>query len=84
MPTIPAQTLINLLVRLGRLDEAIGVAAGLSRGPARLGLFCPGAAQLCQRAGDPKRLAEIARDRRDPVNYTAALLMLAPGASTAK
>jgi hypothetical protein len=75
-PAVPAQTLVNLLVRLGRLDEAIEVSSQYLAGLPDAALFCPGVAQLCQRAGDPKRLLDIARDRRDLVNYTAALLSL--------
>jgi hypothetical protein len=78
--SVPAQTLVNLLVRLGRLDEAIEVSSQYLSGLPDAALFCPSAAQLCQRAGDPKRLADIARDRRDLVNYTAALLWLESGA----
>ena len=88
-PAVPAQTLVNLLVRLGRLDGAIEVSSQYLAGLPDAALFCPGIAQLCQRAGDPERLAEIARDRRDLVNYTAALLSLAsrdaaPGSETAR
>jgi len=72
---LPAQTLVNLLVRLGRLDTALDVASEHLAGLPDSALFCPGVAQLCQRAGDPLRLAAIARDHRDLVNYTAALLM---------
>ncbi len=75
-PAVPAQTLVNLLVRLGRLDEAIEVSSQYLSGLPDSALFCPSAAQLCQRAGDPKRLLDIARDRRDLVNYTAALMMM--------
>jgi hypothetical protein len=78
--SVPAQTLVNLLVRLGRLDEAIEISSQYLSGLPDAALFCPSAAQLCQRAGDPKRLAGIARDRRDLVNYTAALLWLESGA----
>ena len=75
-PAVPAQTLVNLLVRLGRLEEAIDVSSQYLSGLPDSALFCPSVAQLCQRAADPKRLAEIARGRRDLVNYTAALLSL--------
>jgi hypothetical protein len=74
--TIPAQTLVNLLVRLGRIDEAIGVAAAWLADLPDSALFCPGVAQLCHRAGDPARLAAIARDHRDLVHYTAARLLM--------
>jgi hypothetical protein len=74
--TVPAQTLVNLLVRLGRLDEAIGVASESIAGLPDAALFCPGVAQLCHRAGNPERLAAIARDHGDLVNYTAARLWM--------
>ncbi|HZW31251.1 MAG TPA: hypothetical protein VFF52_11120 [Isosphaeraceae bacterium] len=81
--TIPAQTLVNLLVRLGRLEEAIGVASDWLAGLPDSALFCPGVAQLCQRAGNPQRLAAVARDHGDLVNYTAArLVMVATPASS--
>ncbi len=72
---VPAQTLVNLLVRLGRLDAALDVASEYLAGLPDSALFCPGVAQLCQRTGDPLRLAAIAREHHDLVNYTAALLM---------
>jgi hypothetical protein len=70
----PAQVLVGLLVRLERLDAAIDVAAEhLSEIPESV-LACPSVAQLCQRAGQPHRLARIAREHGDLVNYTAAIL----------
>lgn len=70
----PAQVLVNLLVRLGRLDQAIEVAAKHLAGFPDSSLNCPGVAQLCQRAGQPDRLAAIARGQGDLVNFTAAIL----------
>jgi hypothetical protein len=75
---VPAQTLVTLLLRLGRLGEAIEVASDYLAGLPDSALFCPGVAQLCQRAGDPQRLAAIARDQGDLVNFTAALLQMIP------
>lgn len=69
-----AQVLVGLLVRLGRLDEAIDVAAEHLGGIPESSLFCPGIPQLCQRAGQPDRLARIARDQGDLVQYAAAIL----------
>jgi hypothetical protein len=78
-----AQVLVGLLVKLGRLDEAIDLAAEyLARYPDSA-LSCPGVAQLCQRAGHPGRLARIARDHGDLVNYAAAVLQAGPGGATA-
>src|SRR5262249_13216243 len=62
-----AQVLVGLLVRLDRLDQAIEVAAEHLAGLPESALICPGVAQLCQRAGQPERLAQIARDHGDLV-----------------
>ncbi len=71
---IPAQVLVRLLVRLGRSEEALDVAAEhLARLPDSA-LGCPTIAQLCQSIGRLDRLAEIARGRNDLVNYAAARL----------
>jgi hypothetical protein len=71
---LPAQTLVNLLVKLGRVAEAIDVASEYLGGFPESALACPGVAQLCLSAGQPDRLAAIARERGDLVTYTAALL----------
>ena len=72
--TVPAQRLVILLVRLGRLDEAIEVAAAHLANIPESALICPGPAQLCRRAGRPDRLAQLARDGGDLVNYLTAIL----------
>ncbi len=72
--TLPAQVLVGLLARLDRLDEAIEVASEHLAEIPESALICPGAATLCQRAGRPDRLAQIALDHGNLVNYTAALL----------
>ncbi|MDR3635142.1 MAG: hypothetical protein P4L84_15165 [Isosphaeraceae bacterium] len=69
-----AQVLVGLLVRLNRLDEAIDVAAEHLALLPESALMCPSVAQLCQRAGQPDRLAHIAREHGDLVNYAAAIL----------
>ena len=74
---IEAQVLVNLLVRLGRIEAAIDLAAEHVADFPETSLVCPGVAQLCQRAGRPDRLAEIARARGDLVNYAAARLQAA-------
>lgn len=75
--SLPAQVLVGLLVRLGRLDEAIELAAEHLAGLPESSLICPGVAQLCQRAGQPDRLAAIARNQGDLVNFAAAILQTA-------
>ncbi len=72
--SLPAQTLVNLLFRLGRLDQAIDAAARFLAGVPSSALICPSVAQLCGRAGRFERLAELARSQADLVNYAAAKL----------
>jgi hypothetical protein len=55
-------------------ERGRAVAAEHLAGYPESALFCPGVAQLCQRAGRPDRLAAIAREQGDLVNYTAAIL----------
>jgi hypothetical protein len=76
--TLPAQVLVGLLLRLARLDEAIDVAAEHLAGVPESALGCPSVAQLCQRAGQPARLAGIARAQGDLVRYAAAILQTGP------
>jgi hypothetical protein len=71
---LSAQVLVGLLLRLERLDEAIDAAAEHLAGVPESALGCPSVAQLCQRAGQPARLAAIARAQGDLVRYAAAIL----------
>ena len=73
-----AQVLVGLLVRLGRLDQAIDIAAQYLAGIPEGSLFCPGVSQLCQRSGQLNRLAQIARDQGDLVHYAAAIIQSEP------
>ena len=72
--SIAAQVLVRLLVRLGRTEEAIEVAAEHLAHLPDSALACPSVAQLCQSINRLDRLAEIARGRGDVVNYAAARL----------
>jgi hypothetical protein len=72
--SLPAQTLVNLLAHVGQIDAAIDVAAQHLANVPESALACPSIAQLCERAGQPDRLARIARDQGDLVTFTAALL----------
>jgi hypothetical protein len=78
---ISAQALVNLLVRLDRLGPAIDVAAVHLAGFTEGMLTCPTVAQLCQRAKDPERLARLAREHGDLVNFAAGLLQSQPSRS---
>ncbi|WP_435009648.1 hypothetical protein P12x_000904 [Tundrisphaera lichenicola] len=71
---VAAQVLVRLLVRLGRSEEAVDLAAEHLAHLPDSALTCPSVAQLCQSIGRLDRLAEISRGRGDLVNYAAALL----------
>ena len=62
------------VVDVGQVDAAIDVASDHLAGLPDSALACPSVAKLCQRAGQPERLARIARDQGDVVTFTAALL----------
>ncbi len=70
----PAQVLVRLLVRLGRLDQAVDVAAEHLAGLPESILTCPSLARLCARAGAAEKLAQSARARGDLVEYATALV----------
>jgi hypothetical protein len=80
----PAQILINLLVRLDRYREALEVSLDYLPGAHASEIACPTAQQLCERAGDFDRLAELARERGDVLTYVAARLEAAAPAAAAK
>lgn len=70
---IAAQTLVNLLVRLDRLPEAIDLAEERLAGIPLDRLICPGPLELCERAGDFARLKSIAFKTNNRIAYAAAL-----------
>ncbi len=73
--SMPAQVLVNLLVRVGRLDEAIDESAARLAHLPEQALTCPGLAQLCQQRGRMDRLAEVSRQQGDLVHFLAARLI---------
>jgi hypothetical protein len=70
---IAAQTLVNLLVRLDQLPEAIDLAEERLAGIPLDRLICPGPLELCERAGDFARLQSIALKTNNRIAYAAAL-----------
>ncbi len=77
--TYPAEVLVNLLLRLGRADEALEIAR---RHLARLGdgrLSCPNVVELCQKTGRYDVLAEVAREQGHAVNYVAGIIAAQKG-----
>jgi hypothetical protein len=72
--TYPAQVLVNLLLRLDRPAEALAVARKYLAGADNRQLSCPSIVDLCQKVGDYRTLAELAREQGDPVHFLAGLL----------
>lgn len=69
---IAAYTLVDLLTRLGRDDEAVELAAKyLSNSAEEFGLSLPA---LCEKAGRLDVLRELAREKGDLVTFASALL----------
>jgi hypothetical protein len=71
--TFPAEVYVNILLKIGRKDEALAVAKKYLAGENRQ-LSCPGVYELCQQAGDFTGLAEAAKSRGDGVNFLAGLI----------
>jgi hypothetical protein len=71
--TYPAEVLVNLLLRLNRPKEALAVARKYLATVNRQ-LTCPSVTELCQKVGDYRTLADVARDQGDPVHFLAGLL----------
>jgi hypothetical protein len=71
--TFPAEVYVNLLLKVGRKDEALAVAKKYLSAENRQ-LSCPGVYELCQQAGDFTGLAHAARTRGDGVNFLAGLI----------
>ncbi len=69
-----AQALVNLLLKLGKIDAAIDVAGAHLAGLPESALACPSFGELCQQAGQNERLAQVAREQGDLVSFTAARL----------
>ena len=72
--SLPAQVFVDLLMKLGKIDEAIDVAAVYLAAVPESALICPGIAELCQRGGRMSRLTEIARGQGNLVQFLASLL----------
>jgi hypothetical protein len=73
--TLPAEVLVNLLLRINRPAEALAVARQFLEGGDERQLTCPGVSELCRRVKDYRALAEVARERGDPVHFMAGLIL---------
>ena len=74
MGSAPAQSLVQLLARLKRYDEAVEVSMDYLQKVAPSELSCPSVNQLCRLAGDPRKLKEIARQQEDLLSFTAGVV----------
>jgi hypothetical protein len=72
--TYPAQVLVNLLLRLSRLSDALAVARRHLAAADGRQISCPSISELCQRAKDFRTLAEVAREQGDAVHFVAGLI----------
>jgi hypothetical protein len=70
----PAEVLVDLLVRLGRYDDAVKAFRRYLMDVPSADLACPSLQQLCQMAGDFGQLKEVAKEQSDPLSYLAALI----------
>ena len=65
---------MELLIRVGRSDDAINAFRRYLMGAAPEDLSCPSLLQLCQMARDFEQLREVAKQQSDPLSYLAALV----------
>jgi hypothetical protein len=72
--TYPAQVLVNLLLKLDRAPGALAAARKYLASADNRQLSCPSIVELCQKVGDYRTLAEVAREQGDPVHFLAGLL----------
>lgn len=79
MTTWPAEVFINLLLRIGRPEQALAVARKHLEGADERQMSCPSATELCRRVKDYRALAEVSRQRDDPVSYVAGLILAKKG-----
>jgi len=68
-----AEVLVSLLSRMGRYREALEVSLQYLGGDG--GRACPGALELCQRAGDSERMRQLAREDGDLLGFVAGVLL---------
>ncbi len=67
---LPAETLVNLLIRLERYQQALDVSLEFLEGGGEGG--CPTALVLCRLARNFETLKELAIEKRDVLSYVAA------------
>ncbi|MBN9523553.1 hypothetical protein J0H58_34420 [bacterium] len=69
-----AQVYVNLLVKLGRTEDALAAASEFLAAEDERNLICPGVSELARRLNDYAALADVARTRSDAVQFLAGLI----------
>jgi hypothetical protein len=72
--TFPIEVFINLLLRIGRAAEALETSRKLVAPLGDVRLSCPTFVELCQRTGNYRALAEVAREQGNAINFVAGLI----------
>ncbi len=80
--TFPQEVYVNLLLRLGRTDEALAASRKLLAALGEVRLSCPSFVELCQRTGNYAALAEVAREQGNAINFVAGLIAARNGAAS--
>jgi hypothetical protein len=79
--SMPAEVYVNLLVQLGRYEEALSYAGAKLNRDGFAPRSCPSVNDLCQAARRYDELARLARLRDDVVSFTAGLVAQAQSGS---
>jgi hypothetical protein len=69
-----AQVYVNLLVKVGRLTDALAAAREFLANEEERNLICPGVSELARRLNDYGALADAAKERQDAVQFLAGLI----------
>jgi hypothetical protein len=72
--TFPIEVFVNLLLRIGRTAEALEVSRKLLAPLGDVRLSCPSFVELCQKTGNYRALAEVAREQGNAINFVAGLI----------
>jgi hypothetical protein len=72
--TFPIEVFVNLLLRIGRTAEALEVSRKLLAPLGDVRLSCPSFVELCQKTGNYRALAEVARAQGNAINFVAGLI----------
>jgi len=74
-----AEMLVNTLLQLNRPADALAIARQFLTKVDDKQLTCPPMTELCRKLNDYRALAEVARERGDPVHFLAGLIAAANG-----